>query len=260
MAGRTDAVFVSGLIKRFATWREMLPLGHPSPARTALNGVSFNVYQGEVFGLLGPNGAGKTTLLKILATILLPDGGVAKMDGHDVVAEGQRVRQRVGYCLDSKRSFYQRLTGVQNLAFFATLNNIPPSRIAGRVAEVLGFVGLDGLAEARYGTYSDGMQQRLSLARALLTDPPVLLLDEPTKSLDPEAARHFRRFLRDVLAGGLGKTIVLVTHNLDEVRECCDRAAVMDGGRIVAEDTGAALCKLIEDSGFPSSHRITGRG
>jgi ABC-2 type transport system ATP-binding protein len=232
----TPVVLVHNLTKRFRAerrWGEIVR--RPLHARwmTALDGVDLEVRRGEVFGLLGPNGAGKTTLLKIFCTLLLPTSGRAVIGGYDVVAAPSKVRQVVGYCLDTERSFYYRLTGYQNLAFFATLNNLSSGERTRRILEVIEVVGLDGASDGRFMSYSKGMQQKLGLARALLTDPVVLLLDEPTKSLDPGAATAFRRFLRGTLAEKLGKTILLVSHTLEECRECCDRMAIMDRGRIV---------------------------
>lgn len=224
---------------------------------TAVDGLSLEVRRGEVFGLLGPNGAGKTTLLKILCTLLLPTEGRAAVNGHDVVEAPQRVRQAVGYCLETDRSFYYRLTGIQNLEFFATLNNIGSREATTRIAEVLEMVELDGAATTPFMTYSKGMQQKLGLARALLIDPPVLLLDEPTKSLDPGAATEFRRFLRGTLAEGLGKTALLVTHSLEEARECCDRVAIMDQGRIGFQGPWFEVHRFIQAHGFPG-HSLLG--
>lgn len=250
----TDApIVVHHLTKRFPVRRrlgEMVRRPFQHRWVMALDGVDLEVGRGEVFGLLGPNGAGKTTLLKILCTLLLPTKGLALVNGHDVVHAPQRVRQAVGYCLETDRSFYYRLTGIQNLEFFATLNNIGSRKAATRIAEVLEMVGLNGLAGAPFMTYSKGMQQKLGLARALLTNPAVLLLDEPTKSLDPGAATEFRRFLRGTLAERLRKTILLVTHSLEEARECCDRGAILHQGRIDFQGTWPEVQGFIQAHGF----------
>jgi ABC-2 type transport system ATP-binding protein len=217
-----------------------------------LDGVDFEVEKGEVFGLLGPNGAGKTTLLKILCTLLLPTGGQACVDGYDVMDAPWEVRRAVGYCLDTERSFYYRLTGIQNLRFFASLNNLPSTNAGTRIAQVLDLAGLNGAANAPFMTYSKGMQQKLGLARALLTDPAVLLLDEPTKSLDPGAAVDLRRFLRGIVTQEMKKTVLLVTHNLDEARTCCDRLAFMDRGKIAFHGTWTEVEKFMQTYGFPA--------
>ena len=248
------AIVVRDLTKRFPVrrqWAEMVRGPFRRGWTTVLDGVNLEIEQGEVFGLLGPNGAGKTTLLKILSTLLLPSEGQAFVDGHDVVSSPHRARQAVGYCLDSERSFYYRLSGIENLAFFATLNNLDTRNATRRIAEVLKIVDLNGAADVPFMTYSKGMQQKLGLARALLTDPLVLLLDEPTKSLDPGAAAGLRRFLRDTLAGRMGKTILLVTHSLEEARECCDRTAVIGQGKISFQGSWPEVQGFVQSHMFP---------
>ncbi len=248
------AIVVHDLTKRFPVGRRFggmirQPCYHRWVA--ALDGVNLEIKQGEVFGLLGPNGAGKTTLLKILCTLLLSSEGHAFVNGYDVVSAPQRIRQSVGYCLDTERSFYYRLSGIQNLAFFATLNNLDSQKSTSRIAEILKIVELNGAADTPFMNYSKGMQQKLGLARALLTDPSIILLDEPTKSLDPGAAKEFRSFLRTILAERLGKTILMVTHSLEEARECCDRVAIMDQGKIVFQGTWPEVQEFIRAHGFP---------
>ena len=255
------AVLVRQLTKRFPVrreWGEIVREPFGRRWKTALDGVTFEVRQGQVFGLMGTNGAGKTTLLKILGTLLVPTAGTAIVAGYDVAQSPARVRQTLGYCVDTERSFYYRLTGFENLRFFATLNNLRASQAATRVADVLDVVGLNGAAGAAFMTYSKGMQQRLGLARALLTDPMVLLLDEPTRSLDPGAAAEFRRFLRCTLAEQLGKTIVLVTHSPEEARECCDRVALMDRGRIAARGSWSEVEGALREH-WLSGHAEAGR-
>lgn len=251
---RPATITVRQLTKQFPMKRSLGEIiRHPFQQewKTVLDGVDLTVNQGEVLGLLGPNGAGKTTLMKILCTLLLPSEGTAVVNGYDVVSAPLRVRQAVGYCLNTERSFYYRLTGQQNLAFFATLNNLPTQEVNTRIAEVLDVVGLTAAAGLSFMTYSKGMQQRLGLARALLTNPAVLLLDEPTNGLDPGAATEFRHFLRTKLADELGKTVLFVTHSLEEAHECCDRMAIMDQGKLVFEGDWSALQAYLRTYGFP---------
>jgi ABC-2 type transport system ATP-binding protein len=249
-------VRVRELTKRFPlqkSWLEILRRSSETHWMTALNGVSFDIDAGEVVGILGANGAGKTTLVRILSTLLLPTEGQAEVMGQDVVKHQADVRRNVGWCLDTERSFYHRLTGNQNLAFFAALNNVNAGRTAARIKEVIEIVGLASAADRPFRNYSRGMQQKLGLARALLTDPAILLLDEPTKSLDPRAALEFRAFVQNVLARGLKKTLVIVTHNLDEARQCCDRILFMDHGRITAAGSWSEIEPEIRRQGFEES-------
>ena len=230
-------ISVQSLTKTFpATGRFLRGLtGRPTERIEVLKEINLEVMTGEILGLLGPNGAGKTTLLEILATYLLPTSGWAWVNGHDVANDPFAVRQVVGYCPAGAAGFDVRLSGMQNLEFFALINHIPGSRAGEKVAHLWKLIGLDRFKDLPVSRYSDGMRQRLALGRALLTDPPVLLLDEPTRNLDPEASAFWGRFLREEIAGKHQKTILLVTHNLLEAETICDRIAIMEGGRIVAE-------------------------
>jgi len=251
------AISVRSLVKRFALSRdlgEIIRRPFATRSATALDGVDLEVGRGEIFGLLGPNGAGKTTLLKILCTLVLPTAGDAIVTGCDVVRQPGLVRQAIGYCLDTERSFYFRMTGRQNLEFFAALNNIESDRAAERIAELTEMLGLSHAIDRRFATYSNGMQQKLGLVRALMTDPHVLLLDEPTRSLDPAAAAEFRHFLRGTLVDKLNKTILIVTHSLEDASECCDRIALMGQGRISASGTWAEVRGAIRNGGT-SAHQ-----
>jgi ABC-2 type transport system ATP-binding protein len=209
---------------------------HPFQKReiTALDGVNIRVKRGEVFGLLGPNGAGKTTLIKTLCTLLLPNEGRALVNGYDIVKEEREVKRCIGYVVNDERSFYWRLTGRQNLGFFAMLNNLTPDRANRRIDEVLQLVGLEANGDKRVKDYSTGMKQKLAIARGMLSDPEVLFLDEPTRSLDPMIAKSLREFIRRNIAEGQGKTVFLSTHNLGEAEELCDRLAIIDRGKIKA--------------------------
>ncbi len=197
----------------------------------ALRGVDFQVSEGEIFGLLGPNGAGKTTLLKILSCLILPDSGRAVVGGEDTAHEA-KVKPKIGLVHSDERSFYWRLSGRENLRFFACLYDVPRKRTAGRIDELLRRVDLVEAADQRFSDYSSGMKQRLAIARALLHDPPILFMDEPTKSLDPQSAMNLRAFVMDELKNKDGKTILLATHNLHEAEVLCDRVAILVKGRV----------------------------
>ena len=202
------------------------------PEIKVLHDISLEIESGEVFGLLGPNGAGKTTLMEILATLLLPSSGRALVAGCDVVRDVAEIRKRVGYCPSGTESFYPRLNAVENLEFFALLQNHTSRQAEQKISWLLELVGLVDARGIAYQKLSQGMKQRLALGRALITDPPVLLLDEPSKSLDPVLQIAIWRFLRDTLSKRLGKTILLVTHSLPEAESVCDRIAFLHEGRI----------------------------
>jgi len=220
----------------------MLWKNPPSKAETeVLKGISLEVREGEVLGLLGPNGAGKTTLLEILSTLLLPSGGRASVYGYDVVSEAAQVRRVVSYCPSASESFYPRLSGMRNLEFFALLHNLTPRDAGEKIRTLVGLVGLDGASSVPFQRYSEGMKQRLALARALLTESPVLLLDEPTRSLDPLSQGEIRKFLRRTVVERMGKTVLLVTHSLAEAEDVCDRLAILARGQVASLGTPAEL-------------------
>jgi ABC-2 type transport system ATP-binding protein len=237
---------VDGLVKRFPVRRGWLEtVRHPrrSEYALALDDVSFSVVPGEFFGLLGPNGAGKTTLFKILATLIEPDRGRAEVAGFDLSTEPARVRQVLTPVIASERSLAWRLTARENLDVFAGLHRLPARIARTRVDEVLEVVELTGTGRKLVGEFSSGMRQRLLIARALLASPRILLLDEPTRSLDPISARRFRQFLRDQITGTQGCTVLLATHNTEEALELCDRVAIMDRGRLLAMGSAAELSR-----------------
>jgi ABC-2 type transport system ATP-binding protein len=205
----------------------------------AVRGVSFEIQEGELFGLLGPNGAGKTTTIKMLITLLIPTKGTARVLGHDVVKDAREVRRRIGYVFGGERGVYERLSGYDNLRYFAELYGVPPKRIRPRIEELLELVGLKGREQERTEGYSRGMKQRLHIARGLLHDPPVVFLDEPTIGLDPVGARELRATIASLAQAG--KTILLTTHYMFEADALCDRIAVINRGEIVAHGTPADL-------------------
>ena len=195
----------------------------------ALRGVTLQVTEGEVFGLLGPNGAGKTTLLKILSCLVLPDAGSARIGGHDVVDEN-KVKPMIGLVNSDERSFYWRLSGRENLRFFSELYDVPRETREARIATLLSRVDMVEPADRRFADYSSGMKQRLAIARAMLHDPPILFMDEPTRSLDPASALALRAFILNELKARDGKTILIATHNLREAEAVCDRLAILVKG------------------------------
>jgi ABC-2 type transport system ATP-binding protein len=197
----------------------------------ALRGVDLHVSQGEIFGLLGPNGAGKTTLIKILSCLVLPDSGRATVDGEDTIHES-RVKPKIGLVNSDERSFYWRLSGRENLRFFARLYDVPGGEIESRIQELLDHVDMSEAADRRFSDYSSGMKQRLAIARALLHDPPILLMDEPTRSLDPASSLALRSFIKSELNQRDGKTVLLATHNLKEAEVLCDRIAILVKGEV----------------------------
>jgi ABC-2 type transport system ATP-binding protein len=235
-----SAIETHALTKRFRklhSYRDLLLYPWRRADHLAVDGVSLQIAQGELFGLLGQNGAGKTTLIKMLSTALLPSSGSASIVGHDVVREAQHVRSLIGLVSGEERSFYWRLTGRQNLEFFAALYHVPTSIAHRRIDDLLRAVGLAGDADRPFRTYSTGMRQKLGIARGLLNRPQVLFMDEPTRSLDPISAQNIRRLVADHIIGELGSTVILATHSMSEAEALCDRVALVRAGRVVAQGT-----------------------
>jgi len=211
----------------------------------AVRGISFEVAEGELFGLLGPNGAGKTTTIKMLITLLLPTAGEARVLGYDVVHDAREVRKRIGYVFGGDRGLYERLSGLDNLRYFAELYGVTGRRQKQRIGEVLELVGLTGRENERVEGYSRGMRQRLHIARGIIHDPQVVFLDEPTIGVDPVGARELRLMIAGLVEAG--KTVLLTTHYMFEADSLCDRIAVIAGGRIVGEGTPAKLKEVVAD-------------
>jgi ABC-2 type transport system ATP-binding protein len=204
------------------------------PKRTlALDKVSLTVVKGEIMGLLGPNGAGKTTLIKILSTLVTPDSGEGSISGLSLATQSLAVRNKIGMVSTNDRTFYWRLSGRENLDFFATLYNLHGSIKVKRIDEALQLTDMEDKADSRFMSYSSGQKQRLAIARAMLADPEVLLMDEATTSLDPIAKRKLLTFTKETLAKQEQKTIIWCTHNLHEAEEICDRVTILDRGKIL---------------------------
>lgn len=214
----------------------------------ALREVSFDVHTGEIFGLIGRNGAGKTTLTKIVATLVQPTKGIVIVRGHDSVNQDEHVRREIGLATAEERSFYWRLTAEQNLLFFARLHGLADRFAKQRIKDLFTRLELDEAARRRFGELSTGNKQRLAVARAMLASPPVLLLDEPTRSLDPLAAARMRDMIRSLAQQDPPVTILFTSHNLAEVETLCARVAIISRGRIRAIDSPQKLRNLTSGS------------
>jgi ABC-2 type transport system ATP-binding protein len=239
-------VVVDAIAKQFALRRGLRDtLLHPGRREcfSALRDVSFAVQQGEFFGLLGPNGAGKTTLFKTLSTLMLPDAGSASVCGFDVETEAHEVRRLLAAVTTDERSLFWRVSAADNLEFYAALHGLDRREGRRRAQETLEIVGLSETGSKMVGAFSSGMKQRLLIGRALIARPRVLLLDEPTRSLDPLSARTLRQFLRDELVGRQGCTVVLATHNAEEALDLCDRVGVLFKGQLLATGPAAELAR-----------------
>jgi len=200
----------------------------------ALDNVDFEIREGELFALLGPNGAGKTTTVKILCTLLEPTSGQAFVKGFDVVKDSARVRRIVNMVAGGERMLYYRLTGRENLEYFAALYDVPKGEIKSRVNSLLELMGLADRADDEVEKYSKGMKQRLQVCRGLINNPEVLFLDEPTLGLDVNIAKDLRRFIREKIVEEQGKTVLLTTHYMYEAEELCDRVGFLSKGKLVA--------------------------
>ena len=205
---------------------------------TAVDNVNLQVQRGEIYGLLGPNGAGKSTIIRMLSTLLTPTSGSAKVAGFDVTREANDVKRRIGL-VSEKLILYTRLTATQNLNFFGRLYKVEPSVLRKRIEDLLAMVKLTQFKDKPISSYSSGMRQRVNIIRALLHDPEIIFLDEPTTALDPQSTR----FIWDMIKGlkGRGRTIILTTHMMEEADELSDRVCIIDHGRVMAADTPRAL-------------------
>ncbi len=216
----------------------------PQATFTAVNGVDIQIKRGEIFGLLGPNGAGKSTTIRMLCTLLEPTSGTARVNGFDIVKQANDVRRSLGTVLAGERSIYWKLSGRENLEYFAALYHIPSAVAKKRVDELIERMEIKDRANELVEKYSTGMRQRIAIAKALLARPPILLLDEPTLGLDPQAARNLRELIAQLKEEG--HTILLTTHYMEEADQLSDRIGIIDTGKVIALDTPENLKQIID--------------
>ena len=258
MPGSEPLVRVTGLRKTFPSGRAFARLDirrRPPRPVEVLRGVDLTVEEGDFVGLLGANGVGKTTLMKTIATLLLPDGGTVSVLGHDTVHDEKGVRCSLGYVMADERSFHWRLDAHQNLDFFARLDGIPGAERNTRIAYLLQRLDLASAARRPFGQFSTGMKQRLAVARALLKRPRVLLMDEPTRSIDAAHAADVWRLVRDEVNSVSG-CLLMVTHQIQEALSLCTRVAILADGQVVLDTSARAMERYASDlDGFTVSVR-----
>lgn len=228
------------------TKRSWWPFGKKNATTylAAVDGVNLQIRRGEIFGLLGPNGAGKSTTIRMLCTLLEPTSGTARVNGFDIIKQASQVRQNLGTVLAGERSIYWKLTARENLEYFAALYHIPPEVTKKRVAELLERMELTSRANDLVEKFSTGMKQRVAISKALIANQPILLLDEPTLGLDPQAARNLRELIATLKSEG--HTILLTTHYMEEADQLSDRIGIIDQGKIIALDTPEKLKERIQ--------------
>ena len=241
-----NAIEIRDLYKEFyireGFLRSFLHLFKEKAKRVVLDKINLEVKKNELLCLVGMNGAGKTTLIKILCTLILPTQGRALVNGYDIIREEKKVRESIGLISSDERSFFWRLSGKENLNFFAALYNIPSRQIFKEVSRVIEIAGIEE-PDKEFQQYSAGARQRLGIARSLLKEPEVLFMDEPTKSLDPLMADNFRGFIKEELIKKHKKTVFFTTHQLDEAEIMADRLVILDKGRIKAAGSIGELKK-----------------
>jgi ABC-2 type transport system ATP-binding protein len=232
----------------------------------ALKGVNLDICRGEIFGLLGPNGAGKTTLIKCLTTLLLPTSGSIQVNGYDVQREEDSVRASIGCMLMGERGLYWKLTGRENLNLFGALYHLPPDARRRRAQDIVELLSLGEIVDRAVETYSSGQKMKLAFGKSLINDAPLLVLDEPTNTLDVPSARELRAIVRDL--NRQGHTVIYTTHQMAEAEELCDRVAIVDRGEVIAlgavQELKAALQRdgvirisgVIPDAAFAQVKRL----
>ncbi len=232
--------------KRKWWWTKSTPEKDETREFVALDQVSLEVREGELFGLLGPNGAGKTTLIKILTTLLAPSAGTARVDGLDVVADADAIRPRINMVSGGESSGYGILNVRENLWLFARIYGVPTAIAKERIDKMLAIVGLTEKATSRISHLSTGQRQKMNFCRGFITDPKILFLDEPTLGLDVTSARAIRGFVKEWLKEQPNRTLLLTTHYMAEADELCDRLAIIDKGKVLACDTPANLKRRVQ--------------
>ncbi len=242
VAHMAPAIRLDHVTKYFGSG-SLSPLAQLRPRfdRVVLRDVSFDVEPGTILGLLGENGSGKTTILKMIASLTFPTAGAIEVLGVDVVKDARRVRSMLGLGIADDRSFYYRLTARANLEFFGSLAGLRGKALQHRIGGCAEMFGLHRDLDRLYGSFSTGMRHRLALARALLSDAPILVLDEPTRAIDPEHADEIRKLIRDTLVGDMRKTAVVATNSLQEVAEMCDRVAEIHEGIVAGTRPAASI-------------------
>ncbi|MGW6204886.1 ABC transporter ATP-binding protein [Streptomyces sp. NPDC055089] len=241
----TAAIDIRGVTRSYAV--------KGKPDFMALKGIDLTIPRGEVHALLGPNGAGKTTLCRILSTVLLPSSGTVTVLGHEVVRDAEKVKQCLGVVFGGDRGLYNRLSARQNLNFWASLYGLRRGERRRRVDELLDRMGLAHRADERVQGFSRGMKQRLHLARGLVSDPGVLILDEPTVGMDPVAARDFRDLVRELRADG--RTILMTTHDMAEAAELSDQVSFIDDGNLALTESPTTVGNIVS-----TRERVDARG
>lgn len=239
------AIEVTDLKKVFHTRKKKFFRTFEKKEFKAVDGLSFDIYKGEIFGLLGPNGAGKTTTIKMITGLLKPTSGYVRVMGTDVDKKPMDALSKIGTVLAGDRSIYWKLTGRENLEYFAALYGCSRSEAKNRAAKILDRLGLNEKADELVEKYSTGMKQKIALGKALIPNAPVVLLDEPTLGLDPQSALNLRQIILDIK--NEGRTVLLTTHYMEEADFLCDRIAIVDGGKIIALDTPSNLKKSMDD-------------
>jgi len=223
--------------------------------KVVLNKINLEIKKNELFCLVGPNGAGKTTLIKILCTLILPTQGHAFVNGYDIAREEKKARESIGLISSDERSFFWRLSGRENLKFFATLYNIPSKQAPKEIARVIEIAGIEE-PDKEFQQYSAGARQRLGIARSLLKEPEILFMDEPTKSLDPLMTASFRKFIKEELVIRHKKTVFFTTHQLNEAEIMADRLAILHKGEIKAVGALAELRKGMGRKEIPTMEEV----